>query len=200
MRLFRRRGEGASTLDLLVVGLGNPGREYERTRHNVGWRVVDELARRHGGSFRSKFSGKLAELRLGEGGERVALLKPETYMNESGRSVGPAARFFKVSPEALLVAHDDVDLEPGRLQARLGGGLAGHNGLRSIAAHLKTPDFLRLRVGVGRPGRGDPRKPADYVLSNFEPEDDPENLVARAADAVETLDAEGLERAQAQYN
>src|SRR5205809_736229 len=98
MRLFRRRGEGASTLDLLVVGLGNPGREYERTRHNVGWRVVDELARRHGGSFRSKFSGKLAELRLGEGGERVALLKPETYMNESGRSVGPAAATADRSP------------------------------------------------------------------------------------------------------
>ena len=200
MRLFRRRGEGASTLDLLVVGLGNPGREYERTRHNVGWRVVDELARRHGGSFRSKFSGKLAELRLGEGGERVALLKPETYMNESGRSVGPAARFFKVSPEALLVVHDDVDLEPGRLQARLGGGLAGHNGLRSIAAALGTQDFLRLRIGVGRPGRGDRRPVADYVLSEFEPEVDVEALVRRAADAVETIAREGIETAQQRFN
>ncbi len=200
MRLFRRRGEGASTLDLLVVGLGNPGREYERTRHNVGWRVVDELARRHGGSFRSKFSGKLAELRLGEGGERVALLKPETYMNESGRSVGPAARFFKVSPEALLVVHDDVDLEPGRLQARLGGGLAGHNGLRSIAATLGTQDFLRLRIGVGRPGRGDRRPVADYVLSEFEPEVDVEALVARAADAVETIAREGVDAAQQRFN
>ena len=153
MRLLRR-GESASTLDLLVAGLGNPGREYERTRHNVGWLVVDELARRHGGSFKSKFSGQLAETRLDE--LRLALLKPETYMNESGRSLGAAARFFKVEPGALLVVHDDVDLEPGRLQARLGGGLAGHNGLRSISQALGSQDFLRLRIGVGRPGRGDP--------------------------------------------
>ena len=108
MRLFRR-GETASTLDLLVAGLGNPGREHERDRHNVGWMVVDELARRHGGTWKSKFNGRLAETRIGE--SRVALLKPETYMNESGRSIGGAARFFKVSPDALLVVHDDVDLE-----------------------------------------------------------------------------------------
>src|SRR5690348_18254684 len=101
MRLFRR-GERASTLDLLVAGLGNPGREYERTRHNAGWLVLDELARRHGGSWRSKFSGSLAEVRLGDA--KLALLKPETYMNESGRSVGAAARFFKVAPEQVLVA------------------------------------------------------------------------------------------------
>src|SRR4029453_13023726 len=151
MRLFRR-GERASTLDLLVVGLGNPGREYERTRHNAGWLVLDELARRHGGSWRSKFSGSLAEVRLD--GLRLALLKPETYMNDSGRSVGAAARFFKVEPGALLVVHDDVDLEPGRLQARLGGGLAGHNGLRSLAQPPGSPDFPRLAVGGGRPGRG----------------------------------------------
>src|SRR5207247_11450697 len=106
---------------------GNPGREYARNRHNVGWMVVDELARRYGGSFRSKFSGSLAEVRAGE--LRLALLKPETYMNESGRSIAAAARFFKVEPGSLLVAHDDVDLEAGRLQARAGGGLAGHNGL-----------------------------------------------------------------------
>src|SRR6059058_406152 len=100
MRLFRR-GEAAPTLDLLVAGLGNPGREYERTRHNVGWLVLDELARRHGASFRSKFSGRLAEIRLD--GLRLALLKPETYMNESGRSIGPAARFFKAPSESILV-------------------------------------------------------------------------------------------------
>ena len=133
-------------------------------------------------------------------GHRVALLKPETFMNESGRSVGAAARFFKVEPDAILVVHDEIDLERGRLQARRGGGLAGHNGLRSVAAHLGTPEFLRLRVGVGRPGRGDPRRPADYLLSNFTPEDDADALVARAADAVEMLDAEGLERAQARFN
>src|SRR5436189_4110452 len=195
---FLRRGRGASTLDLLVAGLGNPGREYERTRHNAGWMVLDELARRHGGSWRSKFSGSLSEVRLDD--LRLALLKPETYMNESGRSVGPAARFFKVSPEALLVVHDDVDLEPGRLQARLGGGLAGHNGLRSIAATLGAQDFLRLRIGVGRPGRGDRRPVADYVLSAFEPELDVDALIARAADAVEAIAAAGLEPAQQRFN
>jgi PTH1 family peptidyl-tRNA hydrolase len=197
VRLFRR-GERASTLDLLIAGLGNPGREYERTRHNVGWLVLDELARRHGGSWRSKFSGSFAGLRLGQ--RRLGLLKPETYMNESGRSVGAAARFFKVESEALLVVHDDVDLEAGRLQARLGGGLAGHNGLRSLAQHLGTQDFLRLRIGVGRPGRGDQRSVSDWVLSPFEPEEDAATLVARAADAVETIAAEGLEAAQARFN
>src|SRR3954449_3923233 len=136
MRLFRRRQDSGSSLDLLVVGLGNPGREYARNRHNVGWMVVDELAKRHGGSWRSKFSGQLAEIRLD--GHKVALLKPETYMNESGRSIGAAAKFFKVDPDAVLVVHDESDLERGRLQLRLGGGLAGHNGLRSIAQHLKT--------------------------------------------------------------
>src|ERR671936_2858774 len=193
LRLFGR-GEPASTLDLLVAGLGNPGREYVQTRHNVGWLVADELARRHGGSFRSKFSGRVAEVRLGD--QRLALLKPETYMNESGRSVGAAARFYKVPPERTLLVHDDVDLEEGRLQARLGGGLAGHNGLRPIAQHLRTNDFLRLRIGVGRPGRGDPRSVADYVLSPFEPDVDVDELVARSADAVEVLAAEGLEATQ----
>jgi peptidyl-tRNA hydrolase, PTH1 family len=197
MRLLRR-GEQASTLDLLVAGLGNPGREYERTRHNVGWLVADELARRHGGSFRSKFSGRLAETRLD--GLRLALLKPETYVNESGRSLAAAARFFKAEPSALLVVHDDVDLEAGRLQARLGGGLAGHNGLRSIAQALGTKDFLRLRIGVGRPGRGDRRPVADYVLSPFEPDDDVDELVTRSADAVESLAREGLEQTQSRYN
>jgi len=197
VRLFRR-GERASTLDLLVAGLGNPGREYERTRHNVGWLVVDELARRHGGSWRSKFSGSLAEIRLGDA--RLALLKPETYMNESGRSVAAAARFFKVPAEALLVVHDDVDLEAGRLQARRGGGLAGHNGLRSLAQDLGTQEFLRLRIGVGRPGRGDPRPVSDWVLSPFAAEEDTDALVLRAADAVETIVREGLEAAQQRFN
>ena len=197
MRFFRR-GEGASTLDLLVAGLGNPGRQYERTRHNLGWLVLDELARRHGGSWRSKFSGSFAEVRLGD--LRLGLLKPETYMNESGRAVGEAARFYKVEPKGLLVVHDDVDLEPGRLQARAGGGLAGHNGLRSLAQHLGSQEFERLRIGVGRPGRGDPRSVSDWVLSGFAPEDDLEALVAKSADAVETIAAEGLEAAQAHFN
>ncbi len=195
---FFRRGESASTLDLLVAGLGNPGPEYANTRHNVGFMVADELARRLEGAWRGKFSGELAETRLE--GSRIALLKPQTYMNESGRSVGAAARFFKVDPEALLVLHDEVDLEPGRLQARLGGGLAGHNGLRSVAQHLGTPDFARLRIGVGRPERGDPRPVADFVLSTFAPEEDGDALVSRAADAVETLVVEGLEAAQQKFN
>jgi PTH1 family peptidyl-tRNA hydrolase len=197
LRLFRR-GEQASTLDLLVVGLGNPGREHARDRHNVGWMVVDELARRHGGAFRSKFSGQLAEIRLDDA--RLALLKPETYMNLSGQSLGAAARFFKTAPEQILAVHDEVDLEPGRLQARLGGGLAGHNGLRSLRQTLGTADFLRLRVGVGRPGRGDRRPVADYVLAPFEPDEDAQALVERASDAVESLVREGLERTQATFN
>ena len=198
MRLFKRGEEPSSSLDLLVVGLGNPGREHAQNRHNVGWMVVDELARRHGGSFRSKFSGQLSEVRLE--GARVALLKPELYMNLSGRSVQPAARFFKVEPDRLLVVHDEGDFDLGRLQARAGGGLAGHNGLRSIAQSLGAQDFLRLRIGVGRPERGDPRPLADHVLSNFEPHDDAEAIVSRAADAVEAIVAEGLETAQRRIN
>jgi PTH1 family peptidyl-tRNA hydrolase len=196
MRLWPRRQ--GSSLDLLVVGLGNPGREYARNRHNVGSLVADELARRHGGSWRSKFSGHLAEIRLD--GHKVALLKPETYMNESGRAVSAAARFYKLEPDEVLVIHDEGDFELGRLELKVGGGLGGHNGLRSVAQHLKTQDFLRLRIGVGRPERGDRRPLADYVLSNFEPHDDAEALVNRAADAVEQLDADGLERAQAAVN
>ena len=195
---FLRRGDSASSLDLLVVGLGNPGREYAAHRHNVGFMVVEELARRTGASFRSKFNGQLADARLD--GARVALQKPETYMNESGRAVGAAARFYKVEPEAVLVVHDEGDFDLGRLQLRAGGGLAGHNGLRSIASHLKTQEFLRLRIGVGRPGRGDPRDLADYVLSDFEPEDDAGRLVGRAADAVESLLREGLEESQRRFN
>jgi peptidyl-tRNA hydrolase, PTH1 family len=196
VRLWPRRQ--GSSLDLLVVGLGNPGRDYARNRHNVGYLVVDELARRHGGSWRSKFSGQLAEVRLD--GHKVALLKPETYMNDSGRAVSAATRFYKVEPGEVLAIHDEGDFELGRLELKVGGGLAGHNGLRSVAQHLKTQDFLRLRVGVGRPERGDRRPLADFLLSNFESHDDAETLVSRAADAVEQLDADGLERAQAAVN
>ncbi|HEY2327838.1 MAG TPA: aminoacyl-tRNA hydrolase [Gaiellaceae bacterium] len=196
MRLWPRRHD--TSLDLLVVGLGNPGREYARNRHNVGYLVADELARRHGGQFRSKFNGQLADIRVD--GHKVALLKPETYMNDSGRSVRSAASFYKVQPDAVLVVHDEGDFDLGRLQARAGGGSAGHNGLRSITQHLGTPEFLRLRVGVGRPGKGDRRSLADFVLADFEAQDDVDTLVARAADAVEALDAEGLEAAQRRFN
>ncbi len=199
MRLRRRGGDDRPpSLDLLVAGLGNPGREYARHRHNVGWMVVDELARRHGGSWKSKFSARVAEVRVD--GARLALLKPETYMNDSGRSVVPALRFFKLPPNALLVVHDEGDFDLGRLQVRAGGGLAGHNGLRSIAQQLGTQEFLRLRIGVGRPERGDPRPLADYVLSDFAPHDDPDAIVARAADAVEAVVRDGLDAAQRRVN
>jgi PTH1 family peptidyl-tRNA hydrolase len=196
MRLWPRRS--GTSLDLLVAGLGNPGREYAANRHNVGWLVVDELARRHGGTWRGKFNGDLAEVRID--GHKVALLKPETYMNDSGRSVQAAMRFFKVEPDAVLIVHDESDLDLGRLQLRRGGGTAGHNGVRSVAKQLGSPDFLRLRVGVGRPERGDPRPLSDWVLSDFEPHEDAEALVGRAADAVEALDAQGLEAAQRHVN
>ena len=145
--------------------------------------MLDELARRHGGSWRSKFSGQLAEVRYGDG--RLVLLKPETYMNESGRSVAAAARFFKVEPQDVLVVHDEGDFDLGRLEIKHGGGLAGHNGLRSIAQELGTQDFTRLRIGVGRPERGDPRSLADYVLADFDAHDDADALIDSAADAVE---------------
>ena len=193
-----RRGEAVSTLDLLVAGLGNPGRAYARNRHNVGFMVVEELARRHDASFRSKFSGCLAELRLA--GKRLALIEPQTFMNESGSSIGAAMRFFKLPSDRLLVVHDEVDLELGRLQLKPGGGLAGHNGLRSVAKATQTQEFLRLRVGIGRPERGDQRSIADFVLADFDPAVDLQAIIARAADAVELLIADGLEAAQARFN
>ena len=195
MKLFNR---GASSLDLLVVGLGNPGREYARNRHNVGWLVADELVRRHGGSYRSRFSGRIADLRLDDA--RIAVLAPETYMNDSGKSVSAAMRFYKLAPEDVLVVHDEADFDLGRLQVRRGGGLAGHNGLRSVAQQLGTPDFLRLRVGVGRPERGDRRPLADFVLSDFDDVTDVDAIVGRAADAVQAILRNGVDQAQALYN
>lgn len=197
MRLLRR-GEAPSTLDLLVAGLGNPGPGYRLTRHNAGFLVADELARRHSASFRSRFSGRVADLRVD--GRRVVLLEPETYMNESGRSVAAAVRFYKLPLSALLVVHDDVDLDIGRLQVRLGGGLAGHNGLRSLVGHLGSGEFMRLRIGVGRPERGDRRPVADFVLSPFPPEVDLDGIVARAADAVESIAREGVDAARQRFN
>ncbi len=183
MRLFRR-GEAAPTLDLLVAGLGNPGRNYAGTRHSVGFMVCDELARRHDASWRSKFSADLTQLRLD--GRRLALLKPQTFMNESGRSVAAAVRFFKVPAESLLVAHDEVDLEPGRLQARAGGGLAGHNGLKSLKRELGSGDFTRVRVGVGRPDSTDPEIVSAHVLGRFrESKGEVRDLIERAADAAD---------------
>ncbi len=147
----------------LVVGLGNPGARYARNRHNVGFVAVDAIARRHGfAGFRSRFKGELAEGSVG-GGRRL-LLKPQTFMNDSGESVAEAARFYKIEPEEIVVIHDEIDLRPGKLRVKRGGGNAGHNGLRSIDAMI-GPDYWRVRIGVGHPGIKELVHP--YVLQNF---------------------------------
>lgn len=148
----------------LIVGLGNPGNKYEKNRHNVGFMALDTIADDYGFSdFRGKFQGQYSEGRIG--GQKVGLLKPETYMNESGRSVGAAANFFKIDPDKIFVFHDELDLEPGKTRVRKGGGNAGHNGLKSIQAHLGTPDYWRIRIGIGHPG--DKSRVSGYVLSDF---------------------------------
>ena len=151
----------------LVVGLGNPGSRYARNRHNVGFMAVDAIARRHGApGFRNRFKGELAEGPIG--GERVLLLKPQTFMNLSGESVGEAARFFKLLPSEIVVIHDEIDLRPGKLRVKIGGGSAGHNGLRSIDGVL-GPEYWRVRIGVGHPGIKELVQP--YVLQNFSGEE-----------------------------
>jgi peptidyl-tRNA hydrolase, PTH1 family len=163
----------------LVVGLGNPGARYARNRHNVGFMAADAIARRHGfPGFRSRFKGELAEAPIG--GERRLLLKPQTFMNASGESVAEAARFFKISPPEIVVIHDEIDLRPGKLRVKCGGGTAGHNGLRSIDA-LLGPDFWRVRIGVGHPGIKELVQP--YVLQNF-PSEEVTLWVAPLLDAV----------------
>ena len=149
---------------LLLVGLGNPGREYAANRHNVGFLAVDAIARRHGfGPWRSRFQGM-----AGDGivdGAKVLALKPMTFMNESGRAVGEAARFFRLDPADVLVLHDEIDLAAGKVRVKTGGGVAGHNGLRSIEAHLQSPEFRRVRIGVGHPGMRE--RVHGHVLSDF---------------------------------
>ena len=147
----------------LFVGLGNPGAKYARNRHNVGFMALERIAEAHGaGPWRKRFQGQVADAIIG--GEKVLLLKPETYMNESGRAVGEAARFLKVPVEDIVVLYDEIDLAPGKLKVKLGGGNAGHNGLRSISAHLDN-DYVRVRIGVGHPGHKD--LVAGYVLNDF---------------------------------
>jgi PTH1 family peptidyl-tRNA hydrolase len=147
----------------LFVGLGNPGRAYAGNRHNIGFMVVDTLAREHQfPPFRVRFKGLTSETTLG--GEKVILLKPETYMNESGRAVQEAARFYKITPENIVVFHDELDLAPGKLRVKLGGGNAGHNGLRSITEAIGN-EYRRVRIGIGHPGDKD--RVHDYVLADF---------------------------------
>lgn len=181
---------------LLVVGLGNPGSQYAKTRHNLGFMVADLLAARMGDSFKvHKRSG--AEVATGRlAGRSVVLAKPRTYMNESGRQVGPLAKFYSVNPGQVVVIHDELDIDFGRIRLKLGGGEGGHNGLRSIANALGTKDFQRVRIGVGRPpGRKDP---AAFVLEPFNAAERAEvpTICEQAADACELLLELGLEPAQ----
>ena len=171
------------------MGLGNPGPRYEQTPHNVGFLVADALTERwHLGRYKKKFGGELVEGRTGPGGPRVAILKPQTYMNEAGRSAGPARGSFKLDLDRVLVVHDEIDLPFGEIRSRLGGGLAGHNGLKSLKRELGGPDFHRVRAGVGRPDSTDPDIVASYVLGRFtEPRADVQDLIGRAADAAERL-------------
>jgi PTH1 family peptidyl-tRNA hydrolase len=172
-----------------VVGLGNPGAGYADTPHNVGFKVADELTRRWElPKPRKKYAGELTEGRTGPGGPRVALLKPQTYMNEAGRSVGPARGVYRLELDRLLVVHDEIDLPFGDVRVRLGGGLAGHNGLKSLKRELGGADFHRVRVGVGRPDSTDPDVVAAYVLGRWrQPAGEVAELVGRAADEAERV-------------
>jgi peptidyl-tRNA hydrolase, PTH1 family len=180
-------------VDWLVVGLGNPGREYARTRHNVGFMVADRLAERWGlPRARERFRARLSEGRAGSDGPRVAVLWPQTYMNDVGRSAGPARGAYQLDLDRVLVLHDEIDLPFGEVRSRRGGGLAGHNGLRALKRDLGGADFWRVRAGVGRPDTTDPEIVATYVLGRFrEPTAEVADLVDRAADAAHALVLEG---------
>jgi PTH1 family peptidyl-tRNA hydrolase len=180
---------GGTPVDWLIVGLGNPGTRYAATRHNVGFRIAEELIRRWDlPAPKKKFQGLVTEGRTGAGGPRVAVLMPQTYMNDAGRSAGPARGSFRVDLDRLLVLHDEIDLPFGEVRTRLGGGLAGHNGLKSLKAELGGADFWRVRAGVGRPDSTDPDIVAGYVLGRFsEPDADVRDLVERSADAAERV-------------
>ena len=171
------------------MGLGNPGARYAGSRHNAGAEVADELARRWElPRPRQRFRGRISDGRAGLAGARVSVLVPETFMNESGDSVGPARGSLKIGPERVVVLHDEIDLPFGEIQSRLGGGLAGHNGLKSVSRGLGGPDFWRVRIGVGRPDSTDPEIVSAHVLGRFsEPDDEVRDLIAAAADEAESL-------------
>jgi PTH1 family peptidyl-tRNA hydrolase len=176
-------------VDWLIVGLGNPGSEYVGTRHNIGFEVANLLATRWElPRAKQKYAGLLTDGRTGVGGPRVAVLLPQTYMNEAGRSAGPARGALRVELDHVLVLHDEIDLPFGEIRTRLGGGLAGHNGLKSLKRELGSADFARVRIGVDRPPTTDPDRVAAYVLGRFrEPADDVRALVEAAADAAEAV-------------
>jgi len=195
VRLFKRTSEAGDRT--IVVGLGNPGERYARTRHNAGAMVLHELLERSGAKLKSHKSGcMIAEVTVAD--ERVVLARPMSYMNESGRPLRELARWYKVDPERIIVVHDEIDLPFGEIRVKSGGGTAGHNGLGSIVNHLSTKDFTRVRVGVGRPrGQG-----VDHVLGEFSGAQRKElpDLTSRAADAVERILEVGLERAMNEVN
>ena len=201
--MLRRRRERAprtgTPADVLVVGLGNPGDDYKGSRHNVGAETVELLARRHGGKLRKgKERARVDEVRIG--GRRVALAVPLTYMNDSGEAVRPLVRRYGVAPEQLVVVHDELDLAVARLQVKAGGGLAGHNGLRSIFSHLHSDDFVRVRIGVDKPVSKE--RGADHVLRPFSKREraEIEVTIEEAADAVEAIVVDGVERAMNRFN
>jgi peptidyl-tRNA hydrolase, PTH1 family len=189
----RLPGRSDGPIDWLIVGLGNPGAEYDGTRHNIGFEVANRLAERWElGKPKVKYSGLLRQGRAGIGGPRVAILLPQTFMNDAGRSVGPARGAAKLDLDRLLVIHDEIDLPFGEIRTRLGGGLAGHNGLKSVRQAVGSPDFQRVRIGVGRPPTTDPDRVASYVLSRFrEPRSEVELVAEQAADAAAKLVLEG---------
>ncbi len=183
----------------VIVGLGNPGARYERTRHNVGFGVVEELARRHSIDLKEKrFKGILGKGRIGN--EVVWLAKPQTFMNLSGDCIGPLCGFFKVTPEHVVVAHDELDLPFGAVKAKTGGGHGGHNGLRDLVKKLPSADFDRVRVGVGRPEG--PMDPAAWVLARWTPDQARvlPAVVERAADVVEDVISRGCREAMNRWN
>jgi PTH1 family peptidyl-tRNA hydrolase len=198
-RAPERRG---TPFDLLVVGLGNPGKDLAGTRHNVGADAVELLASRHGERLKQSKDAPALVAEYREGDRRVAVAFPTTYMNDSGRAVAPLVRRYGIDdPSRLLVIHDELDLEPGRIKVKVGGGLAGHNGLRSILAHLHTQDFLRIRIGVGKPPGGAERG-ADHVLSRPSKREGEllRVTVEEAADAATVIATDGVEAAMARYN
>jgi PTH1 family peptidyl-tRNA hydrolase len=180
---------GITPVDWLIVGLGNPGPRYANSPHNVGFQVARELIDRWGlGKPKTKFGGELAEGRTSVGGPRVAVLLPQTFMNESGRSAGPARGAYKLDLDHVVAVHDEIDLPFGDIRPRLGGGLAGHNGLKSLKRELGSPDFQRVRIGVGRPDSTDPEIVSAWVLGKFrEPPAEVEALVDDAAREAERL-------------
>lgn len=194
MPLFGRRAAtkgraGSSTVDALLIGLGNPGDRYAATRHNVGFEVAAALASRWELSkARKRFGGLITDGRIGPGGPRVAILLPQTFMNESGSAAGPARGSFGLALDRLIAIHDEIDLPFGEVRSKLGGGVAGHNGLKSLDRGLGSREFWRVRVGVGRPEGTDPEIVSRYVLGRFsEGREEVRGLIERAADETERL-------------